>query len=77
MVSTFKEANPYSIMEQFLSLSLLKNSNSSDTEEIEIDSIFKKKRKCRSNKEVETSTPGKFHVEGPQLWSLPVAPHLE
>ena len=43
MVSTFKEANPDSTMEEFLSLSLLKNDNSSDTEEIEIDSILKNK----------------------------------
>ena len=31
----------------------------------------------RVNKGVETSTPGKVHVEGSPLWSLPVAPHLQ
>ena len=43
MVSTFKEANPESTMKEFLPLSLLKNGNSSDSEEIEIDSMLKNK----------------------------------
>ena len=57
MVSTLKEANPDSTMEEFLTLSLLKNDNLSDTEEIEIDSILKNKENTGIMKSTKVQNP--------------------